>query len=366
MSNLAAHIGDAERVFADRPGPQVIEAFLAHVRASGDPTTWQWHSHTAPDKKAKPVLLKTFDIPEAFAKDPQRWARCPLCAPNFPKYKHGALVWFPVSGGGDGRLRAIGHECGARYFGKEVYRTARAVYQREQDEEAERAYLVRALPVAPQLKAALERLAERSIAVEHLRTQLLRFTPRDFVRTLQQATIAGGMLTIQAQVRVPFVRRDGTPGERIEYQPQPLVTVRGAVLLFGADGSPESLRAKALQLLSDVPEASQLQAMDSHGVHALAKRMQQACEAAAKMQGVLDHARLFTAAENLSNLQKWTRHPDSGAPVQVIALDGRPRISVYRRVNAKIPNMGFRDVPEVVNFDESVRSPLEPFPVVSP
>lgn len=364
MTILPVQAHDTEGVFTERPGAEFIDDFLAHVRDTGDPTTWRWHSHTAPDKAAKPVLLKPFDVPEAFAKDPGRWARCPLCAPAFPKYKFGALVWFPVSGGGDGRVRAIGNECGAKYFGKAAYRMAQNVYRREQDEEAQRAYLARALPVSPDLKAALEASAERGQAADLLRTQLLKFIPRDLVRTLQQATIAGGMLTVQVQVRVPYIGRDGTPGERMEFQPRPLASVKGAAFLYGGDGSPEPLRVKALQLLTDIPQPSALSAMDSDGVHALAKRIQQAFDGAAKMHAALEHARQFAADDNLNALQRWTMHADSGAQVRMITLDGRPRINIYRRVNSRIPGSGFRDAPDTVSFDELVRQSLAAIPVV--
>ena len=102
--------------------------------------------------------------------------------------------------------------------------------------------------------------------------------------------------------------------------------------------------------------------MDSDEVHALAKRMQLAFDGAGKMQAVLEHARQFAADDNLTALQRWTMHADSGAQVRMITLDGRPRISVYRRVNSRIPGSGFRDAPDTVSFDESVRQPLAAIP----
>jgi hypothetical protein len=364
MTLLSVENDRADGVFTERPSSEFIDDFLAHVRKAGDPVTWRWHSHTAPGKGAKPVLMKTFDVPESFAKDPERWARCPLCAPQYPKYKFGVLVWFPESGGGDGRIRAIGNECGAKYFGKAAYRMAQNVYRREQDEEAQRAYLARALPVAPDLIVALESLAKRAQAAHLLRTQLLKFLPRDFVRTLQQATIAGGVLTVQAQVRVSYIGRDGTPGERVEFQPRPLASVKGAAFLYSGDGSPEQIRVKALQLLANIPPASGLPDMNSDEVHALAKRIQLAFDCAEKMHAALEFASLFAADENLNALQRWTMHADSGAQVRMITLDGRPRVSVYRRVNSRVPGSNFRDVPDIVNFDECLRQTLGAIPTV--
>src|SRR5262249_13731179 len=157
---------------------------------------------------------------------------------------------------------------------------------------------------------------------------------------------------------------NGEPGERTEYQAKPLAAVRGAAFLFGSEGSPEALRVKALERLANAPPAPELPAKDSDEVHSLFKRMQDGFASAAKMQAVLEHARTFLAADNLSALQTWTSHADSGSPVRFITLDGRPRISIYRRVNSKIAGAGFRDVPDVVTFDETLRAPLRTLPLL--
>ncbi len=343
---------DAPAKFDARPDDVIIAEFFQHLAATGEPHAWRQHQHGPPSREAKPVLLRSFALPDAIKARPDKWAKCPLCAPTAPKYTWGYLVWFPESEGGDGYLRAIGHDCGARFFGKERYRQAISIYRREQDEQAERAFLDRALPTLPLLAAWIVAIKPWAEAAHAMRTGFRTALPREFIDALTRAE--AGVLTSEKQLAVPFRRADGSTGTRMESRPEVVGQVRGQSILAHALANIDSEHAAAVAVaaqLSQLPPAH-----DADDVLVAAKAVRKLKQHTETVARSVAEAIAFAAPDNLAILRRWSCHPNSSAPAQFITIDDPSKVTVIRYRRIGMPQLGMRPK-SVVEIPDRLRRP---------
>lgn len=358
-SAAAANIR-APATFATRPDDAVIADFFQHLATTGEPHVWSQHQHTPPSRDAKPVLLRSFALPDAIKARPDRWAKCPLCAPIAPKYTWGYLVWFPESEGGDGYLRAIGHDCGARFFGKERYRQAVGIYRREQDEQAERDLLDRALPSLPSLAAWIVAIKPWADAAHAMRTSFRAALPREFIDALTRAE--AGMLTIEKPLAVPFRRADGSTGTRMESRPEAVGQVRGQGILAHAMANIESEHMAATATAAQLSQLPPARDADAVLVAAKAvRKLKQHVEALA--QSIAD-AVAFAEPDNLTLLRRWSCHPNSSAPAQFVMIDDPSKVSVIRYRRIGMPQLGMRPK-TIVEIPTRLGRPPPPAPAAN-
>lgn len=331
--------------FPTRPETAVIREFLSHVKTTGEPHSWQYHRHDRPARDAKPVVLIRFHLPHEIANKPDRRGKCPICAPTRAQYTWGYLVWFPLTEGGDNCLRAIGHDCGANYFGDDEYSEALAVFQREQDESLDRDYLARVVPLMSDIRNELVVLRPCVEAAQAFRVDARKALRLAFVRELARTPDA--ILRIHPVVPVPFVRADGSEGVRNEVQSRAFGRIAGAACL--ADGLIpfDQLLDGILADLGNLPAESSVRSLGTDDIFVLAKRLRQTSEKVRQLSAVVLAAFDFSSPENLSELQRWSRHPDSHAVVQIISLDGGPKFSVYHPKKVGVSELGWHEAKRV-------------------
>lgn len=122
--NAAAASETTNSEYRTRPSDLVIEAFLDHVRATGEPETFAGICRTPPPKGSRPVFLRRFDVDRKKRAD-GREAPCAICSPFSPKFLHnGYFTWYPD----EAVIRAIGPECGDAVFGGSDYAEAKSVF----------------------------------------------------------------------------------------------------------------------------------------------------------------------------------------------------------------------------------------------
>lgn len=349
--------------FTSRPGDDVVADFHQHLTATAKPHTWKWHSHTKPDRHATPVLIAKFGLPDEVAKKPELWAMCPICAPEYPRYTWGYLTWYPESSSGDDRIRAIGHDCGKRYFGSERYRGALRVFEREQDEAADRAYLERMLPTLSALQTWLRAIEPWANAAASLSKDLRAVLPRELLQTLLRAESNGGRLFVHRQVSVPFIRVDGTEGVRQESQSHEVATVVGPSFLASDMKDWQDFVSEAHRILAKQNTiGEQFSELDADKIAVATKELRHARDLAETTWKNVRAACQFAAAQNVANLQKWSISPGSEAQAQLFSLDGFPKITVLRYRKSGIPSLGFREK-QVVEIAPVLRlvAPEPPF-----
>lgn len=109
-------MSNALRLSFDSRPDHLVPDFIEHLKRTGEPHTWRYHTHTAPPKEGVVVLLPNFSIPRGI----KARAPCPICSPKSPKYLKGHLIWSPA----DGTLHAVGHCCGHGFFADGRFRVS--------------------------------------------------------------------------------------------------------------------------------------------------------------------------------------------------------------------------------------------------
>ena len=160
--------------FDTRPSDALIEAFLQHVRETGEPENFPSITTTKPAPDSPPVFLRRFSIDRRKRRDGDM-APCPICSPAAPKYLNDAyLVWYPE----ERVLRAIGPECGDSVFGGTQYAEAKATFDLAERERLAVEFLQKNLPKALSMLVALRSLADAADEAERLHDQLRKRAPR--------------------------------------------------------------------------------------------------------------------------------------------------------------------------------------------
>ena len=128
--------------FWERPGSEIVEEIKRHVAETGLPYTWRGHTHTKPLPGSKPVYREEFDLPEKQLRA-KRWAPCPCCTPETPKYgRNGKIAWFPS----EGVIRLLGPEC-FKSLDKEGHEEAKRQLEIERRRKQDTDYLLSKLPL---------------------------------------------------------------------------------------------------------------------------------------------------------------------------------------------------------------------------
>jgi len=113
------------------PSDDVVRAFLAHVRDTGQPETFDLISTTKPPKDGAVVALRT-SISVPLAKRPLRdRAPCPICSPANPKFlANGTLLWCESSKA----IYCIGPDCYSTWWDDGRFDQALNALRRTQQE----------------------------------------------------------------------------------------------------------------------------------------------------------------------------------------------------------------------------------------
>jgi hypothetical protein len=80
------------KIWDQRPDQWVIEDLLEHIRNTGQPDLWRYHSHSFPthDNEVPEIIAENVIVPERLRSVVGR-APCSLCSLRGPKYFHGML-----------------------------------------------------------------------------------------------------------------------------------------------------------------------------------------------------------------------------------------------------------------------------------
>lgn len=182
--------------FPTRPDNTVVREILEHIRATGQPHTWRGHSHTRPEKGANVIYLAEYDLPPShwlFA----RWAPCPICRPNNPKYfRDGKVAWFPD----EGEIRMIGGDCYASLVGHEQHQAAMAQFRREQQDQKDEAFVLSQVPKIVEALPIVDENVALAHAVDRFRGRLLPRMGRDIHGRLWSHVRASGELRTVVEV----------------------------------------------------------------------------------------------------------------------------------------------------------------------
>ena len=142
MRHKATSSGSIRGPHPSKPTNDWQNAFLDHVRKTGQPETFRDLERTSPPEGSRPIILRRFDV--AREKRPERdMAPCALCSPFHQKCLEGLyLVWYPD----EGVVRVIGPECGDGLDGGELIKAERREFDRRQRQLRAEEFLEKNLP----------------------------------------------------------------------------------------------------------------------------------------------------------------------------------------------------------------------------
>lgn len=305
---------EPKRWFKERPGQDIVREVKEFVAQTGKPYLWRGHTHTKPAQSANVRYIGEFDLP-ASCKYRRRWAPCPCCWPNHPKYRTGGkIAWFPD----ECVIRLIGPDC-FEALNPEGHRTALAEFRAEQQRERDIAYLLDNLPVVPGAVAAIKAAIPVAQAVDEFRAALRSRLDNTLQMPLWRE-IANGELRLSVRRREIFRRRDGSEGERQVNDLKLYATVRGVSLV-----NPRSQRfAPRLETAAQNLTAIQLAdhqrtvgRMSDTQRRQVAKTLARNVGRAQQVFEELDEARRFASRTTVATLRNWGRQEGAPFPLYV-------------------------------------------------
>ena len=178
--------------FTIHPPQWVIDAFIEHVRETGEPETFPSITTTTPPKNSPVRFIKRLPIIDRKKRRDGQEAPCAICSPTSPKFiKNGVLAWYPE----EGAIRAIGPECGDTLFGGNHYAQAFADLKKREHEDWLVDFLTLNLTKLVSILAALNALEEAAIEALRLYKQLHQRVPR-ILKKLREIKRQGGHLIV--------------------------------------------------------------------------------------------------------------------------------------------------------------------------
>lgn len=165
--------------FPEPPPQSVIDGFLEHVRATGQPETFPQISTTKPPVEGDvEVLAERITINTKLRPD-RDWAPCPICSPAKPKYfSDGTLIWC----GHTRAIYAIGPRCSTSIWTDDRLQVAKNQFRRSQKEREEAAGLFHHVRRAPAMTSWAAASLDPIRAAESAH--------RDFARSMRPLRLA--------------------------------------------------------------------------------------------------------------------------------------------------------------------------------
>lgn len=307
--------------FYVRPTPELVREILEYIRDGGEPHLWRGHTHTPPPASSAFLYLDEFDLPIARIKA-KRFAPCPCCTPEFPKYGvRGKIAWFPI----EGVIRLMGPNCFAA-LNRQGHEDALEQMELEQRIARNVSYLLLNLPRLPE---AIETLNSalgiaKEIEIFHRRLHA------DARHILGQFGHVGRTGKLTVWVQRPELREAPGQGLRFEDIAEPKLYANLPGYRMLAPKTPDLVRPLqgALGTLHDVrrqlqPDRSSDGALDWSAAvarltderrHNLADRITKDLKAARQAMETAEALQQFTLPLTVTTLRKWGLHVGNQTP----------------------------------------------------
>lgn len=298
--------------FLERPGSEIVQEIKQHIADGGEPFAWRGHTHTKPAPGSKPVYLEEFDLPKKrlLAK---RWAPCPCCTPETPKYgRDGKIAWFPS----ERVIRLLGPDC-FRSLDKEGHEAAKRQLEIERRRKQDSDYLLSKLPLLPNLIRIGDEVTPVARALDEFRESLLEKLALDRLMLWDHVRDGGNL---KFKERSQEFRRNSDGSMRVEeveidrvYAP-----LAGYEILNPARTSCAARLKSALRTLREYDYGdswrTRLDAMDDQQRMKAAKSIGSAVTSVKTSLAKLETLRSFTNRVTINTLRGWGRHDGCPTP----------------------------------------------------
>jgi hypothetical protein len=314
------------KIWDQRPDQWVIEDLLEHIRNTGQPDLWRYHSHSFPthDNEVPEIIAENVIVPERLRSVVGR-APCPLCSLRGPKYFHGMLVHYRT----EKALRVIGHECARKIYGEENIDRERAACRLRQEDNSTISFLIDNWQTVRNLRNIIEVLTPRSKYFDEVRRRFVNAITKQSAKLIYRHVTVDGLLKLYQRKPVPMFGIDGNPivdsnGEpAVKFEEHVIGTLplRGAQILNKGDQLSQAALYRADTILASIDyenEEALLEALSALGVDGRSKARKDLCSAwelIVEVRTLCQETQAFLEARNVKNLVAWAN--DWRAPVHI-------------------------------------------------
>lgn len=323
--------------FLTKPSKELIAEIHEHIKQTGMPHLWRGHTHTKPPSGSKPVYLDEFDLPEKLRKV-GRWAPCPCCAPESPKFGSGKIAWFPS----EGVIRLLGPDC-FKTLDAEGHEEAVRNLKAERRRATETEVLLARLPQLTGLLEVGEKAKRVAIALTDFHQSLhekLKLAKLNLWENVER----GGELRVYIKTSRLVTQRDGSSYIE-EVDAETVIShldgfeVLNPELKIGAT----TLRAAITKLESYIDlarEPTAIEAMTDDARHEAAGGVARAMTAIRAAAENLTRWQKFATPLAINSLRRWGEHPGCAVPYNY-EISGKRLVfgaSEYRSFSVVIPD----------------------------
>lgn len=330
-SRYVPHEADGAKMFRDGVPEEFVEDLREHVRRTGMPDTWLYHSHTKPPPNGPvpEIIADDIEVPASLRASAGK-APCPICCLAGPRYYRGMLALFRE----EGVLRCIGEECGAKIWGGHAFWDAKKALKRRRSQNQAFDFITANVKLILALRHGIEALSPRARALDEDKGRLVGAITKAKAREVARECLDNGDLGLFEERPVNVIQADG--GARTEYQRFPVgaVPFRGGEALRYPDKRGATLLHRALQHLDAARcygEEAILEMRESEFEWA-ASMLRDASSLASEGRDVCLESQALLAPSNLAALAEWAAR--SECPVDLPLREerfGRLRVGAGAR-----------------------------------
>lgn len=325
--------------YQEQPSSAVVAEIKAFIKETGCPHLWHGHTHTRPPATTSTIrYLGKYDLPASHSgqRNRTRWAPCPCCHWKSPWYfRDGRIAWFPE----ERVIRNIGRHC---YKSIDAAGDAEAerLLNIEENRRRTEAYLLRYLPLVPEMLAAISANIPIIDDIDRVRFILSRRVRPATNFDLWHHVRADGILKIGVTRTEQRVDRAGNQTE---------VTVDDFKRYGPLDGyqmldptaKPMSERiAKLSQKLRTVDFGDQNESRLAALTDEERAKVVKALRSASDINEVFSEAetvRRFLSPLSLGSLNGWSREEGAPASIYIALSDDRTQLFLGKNQNEAQP-----------------------------
>ncbi len=315
ISDNKIEIPDSARIvkpwFLTKPGKEIVAEIHEHIKQTGKPHLWRGHTHTKPPPGSKPVYLDEFDLPEKLRKA-ARWAPCPCCAPESPKFGSGKIAWFPS----EGVIRLLGPEC-FKTLDAEGHQEAVQNLKAERRREIDAKVLLARLPHLARLLVIGERANRVAAALSEFHTALHEKMKVARLK-LWEHVQRDGELRVYMKTSRLVTRRDGSSNVD-EVDAETVISrldgyeVLNPELKIGAGALRGALK-KLTAYIDLANDTTAIDGMTDEARHEAANEITRAMTAIKAAAENLTRWQKFATPLAINSLRRWGEHPGCAVP----------------------------------------------------
>ncbi len=290
------------KYFEQEEAEKLVPEIKAFIKETGTPHLWRGHTHTKPPVGANIIYLGEFDLPASHQRE-DKWAPCPCCVPEHPKYKiNGKIAYFPD----EKVIRNIGPQC-FRALNPEGHDDAIEAFYKKKERERQINFLIDNLHILPAALKAIQHNILIAQALDLFRTEYKRKISGNFRTKLWRAISSGRLYRLTEHV--VHTNAVSGPSQKIERRKEIYSSIEGYDLINPKRPGIAPVFESALERLQAITVRADTQAvieiMDDAQREQVVKNFTEGLGEARRAYDTLCDVRKFLQPISINTLRTW-------------------------------------------------------------